>query len=148
MNLSVNDQQFQLRLMGAVLAFALGTEMFKGALWILSEQSVTWRVAQLSTYPHALAGVWMVLAVQVIPYFCLQAFDWFAAYRAGITRLACRSVLAGGVIWIYLGWLSKNLDYKYTTIIFVFTGLISVAMSAVLANGLNSSQRHELDGAA
>ena len=55
--------------------------------------------------------------------------------------VACRAILASGVIWAYLGYLSKNLDYAFVTEIFVVNGLTCIAMAAVMANGLNNAQR-------
>ena len=129
------------RLLGAVLAFELAKDMVAGALWILSPESVTGRIARLSTYPEAIAGVWIFLAVLVIPYFLLQAFSIGERYSRVITRLACRSILAGGVIWCYLAFLSKHLDYAYVTEIFIIAGLSCIATAAALANSLNNAQR-------
>lgn len=132
---------FELRLMGALLACALGGDMLIGGLWVLSAQSLTGRIAQLSTFPTALAVVWMTLSLLVVPYLLLQVFNCFLQYRATVTRLACRAVLAGGVIWIYLAFLSKNLDYEYVTAIFIANGLLNVGMAAILANSLNTAQK-------
>lgn len=142
------DQKLQSRLLGAVLAFELSKDLVTGALWIMSPESVTGRVARLSTYPEALAAVWVCLALLVMPYFLMQAFSIGHRFATTITRLACRAILAGGVIWFYLAYLSKNLDYAYVTGIFIVTGLVCVAMSAALANGLNSEQRRAQEAAA
>lgn len=141
MNLSSKDRRLQIRLMGAVLAFSLAKDMFTAGLWVLSAQSLTGRVAQLAIYPKALAFGWIILAALVLPYFFMQIFDWFEDYRARLTRLACRSILAGGVLWIFLGYLSRDLDYKYITVIFMITGLVNIAMSTILAISLNAAQR-------
>ena len=129
------------RLFGAVLAFELAKDMFAGSLWILSPHSITGRIAALSTYPEAIAVVWFCLAVLVVPYFLLQAFSIGQRHAKIITRTACRAILAGGVIWCYLAYLSRNLDYAFVTEIFVIAGLACIAMAAALANSLNNAQR-------
>ena len=129
------------RLLGAVLSFELAKDMVAGALWILSPQSVTGRIAALSTYPEGIAALWAFLALLVIPYFLLQAFSIGERYAATTTRIACRAILAGGVIWCYLAFLSRSLDYAYVTEIFIIAGLSCIATSAALANSLNNAQR-------
>ena len=136
-----NDTTLESRLLGAVLAFELAKSMFTGGLWVLSVQSVTGRIAQLSTYPRVLAGVWICLGLLVVPYLLLQAFCIGKRYSATITRIACRAILASGVIWCYLAYLSKNLDYEYVTEIFILNGLVCVFTAAILANSLNNAQR-------
>lgn len=137
-----------LRLMGGLLAVALGGNMVSDALWVLSEHTITSKVAQLSTYPHLLAALWMLCAALVIPYFLLQAFVTRSAKRRVIfTRLACWAVMAGGVLYAYMGYLSRALDYSYITEIFVGTALLNMSMAAVLAYGLNAAQRRAEDAA-
>lgn len=147
MNAALPDVKMQARLLGAVLSFELAKDMCTGSLWILSPESLTGRIARLSTYPELLAVVWFCLAMLVVPYFLLQVFSLGQRYVTAITRLACRAILAGGVIWCYLAYLSKNLDYAYVTEIFIVTGLSCIAMSAVLAVGLNSAQRRAQEAA-
>lgn len=131
------------RLLGVVLAFELGKDMATGGMWILTDNSLTGRIAHLSTYPTVLAVVWILLSVLVVPYLLMQVFFVYESWRAFITRVACRAILASGVIWCYLGYLSKNLDYEYVTHIFMMNGIACVAMAALLANGLNTAQRKE-----
>ena len=141
------DARFDARLLGAVLAFELAKDMCTGSLWILSPESITGRIARLSTYPEALAAVWACLALLVVPYFLLQVFSIGQRYATLITRLACRAILAGGVIWCYLAYLSKNLDYTFVTEIFIVTGLSCIGMAAALANSLNNAQRRAQEDA-
>lgn len=147
MRSALPDTQLQARLLGAVLSFELAKDMFTGGLWILSTESITGRVARLSAYPEALAGAWFCMAVLVVPYFLMQVFCIGERYAATFTRLACRAILASGVIWCYLAYLSKNLDYAYVTEIFIIAGLVCVAMSLVLAISLNSARRRAQEDA-
>ena len=127
--------------MGAVLAFELAKGMLCGGLWVMSPVSITGKVALLSTYPALIGAVWIALSVLVLPYLAMQLFGVGQRYRAKLSRLACRSILASGVICCYLAYLSKNLDYDYVTAIFLFNGMTCICTSAVLALGLNRSQR-------
>lgn len=143
----LKDVRIEWRLISAVLAFELAKDMSTGSMWIMSTQSVTGRIAQLSTYPTAIAVLWTLLAIAVVPYLLLQVFSVGMRFATSTTRLACRAILASGVIWCYLGYLSKNLDYTYVTEIFIVNGLTCIAMAAVMANGLNSAQRRAKESA-
>lgn len=135
------------RLLGAVLAFELGKDMITSGLWMLQPESMMGRIARLSSAPETFAYVWMTLALLVVPYLVLQATGYGQAHRERITRLACWAILTSGVFWVYLGYISKNLDYDYITEIFLFHGATCIAMAAILANGLNTVQR-QLEGVA
>lgn len=141
----VQDLKLQVRLLGALLATALGGLMFTDALRVMSEQTVLSKIAQLSTYPQAIAVCLIVAAVLVIPYFLMQTLDVFEEHREAVTRLACRSVLFGGILYAYIGYLSRGLDYKYITGIFIATSLLNLAMAASLAYGINLMQLRALD---
>lgn len=140
MKITLPDIKLQERLLGAVLSFGLCQDMITGGLWIFSPTSVTGRIARLSIYPEAIAWTWFGLAFLTMPYFLLQMFCIGENYAAVSKRLACRAILASGVIWCYLAFLSKGLDYAFVTSIFIFTGLSCIAMSLVLALGLNQAQ--------
>jgi len=135
------DTRIEARLMGAVLAFELAKGMLCGGFWVMSPVSITGKVALLSTYPAVVGVVWIALSTLVLPYLTMQLFGIGQRYRAKLSRLACRAILASGVIWCYLAYLSKNLDYDFVTVIFLFNGMTCICTSAVLAIGLNRSQR-------
>ena len=46
----------------------------------------------------------------------------------------------GGVVYAYLGFLSRNLDFEYVTESFIVMSLLNMGMSAALAHGLNAAQ--------
>lgn len=131
------------RLLGALLAADLIKSMATAGGWILSRDTMLSRVASLSFYPEVLAYLWVALAVLVLPYFCMQAFGLWAAWHRPITRLACRALLASGVLWAFLAYLSKNIDSANVTGIFILNSLTSVAMSAILASSINTAQAKE-----
>ena len=138
------DARLQCRLLGAVLAFELCKDMFTYGLWAMVETSITNKVAQTS-YPTVIAAIWIILSVLTIPYFLMQAFAIWEKHRSRLTRLACHSILASGVLLIYMGYLSKDLDFIYVTNLFLVSGAVCVGMAGVLANGLNSALRLRLE---
>lgn len=143
MERALGDQTAEARLLGALLAINLITGMVTSGLWVFSGDTMISRVAGLSAYPHAIAYIWLLLGALVLPYFALQAFGSWPHWRRRITRLACRALLAGGVLWAFFAYLSKNIDTPYATGIFVAFSLISTGMSALLASSINTAQARE-----
>lgn len=141
------DTKLEYRFIGAALALELGKNMATGGFWILETSSITGKVALMSTYPAMLAMIWISLAALVVPFILLQVFGIGFAYARAIKGTACRAMLLGGVIWCYLGYLSKNLDFAYVTEIFMLNGTTCVVMSAVIAFGLNNDLRRSMDTA-
>lgn len=129
------------RLLSVLLALAIAKEFVIPALWILGENSSAISItARLASHPHALAMVWLLAAAMVAPYVLVQLVAPQCRARRRATKWACRGVCLGGVLWIYLAYLSKNLDYEIATGIFILNGVSSVALGAVLAFGLNNDQ--------
>lgn len=135
------DVRAESRLLCAVLAFELMKGMATGGLWILSPQSITGRIAALSTYPTVLATVWIALSLFVLPFFLTTLCDSETRYSHIISWLGRRAILCSGVIWCFLAFLSKNLDYEFVTAIFISNGVTCLAVSFVLARSINSAQR-------
>lgn len=146
--MTMTGLKIELRLLGALLATALGGNMFIDGLRVLSDQTVTSKVAHLTTNPDMLAAYWLILAILVVPYFLTQVFESLEHHRTKATRLACWAVMAGGVLYAYMGYLSRNLDYKYMTGIFIATTLANMGMAAALAYSLNAAQLLAEDTAA
>ena len=48
--------------------------------------------------------------------------------------------MASGVLYAYLGFLSRDLDYEYVTLSFILMSVINMSMAAALAYGLNAAQ--------
>ena len=136
-----DDANLERRMLGSTLAFEVAKSMICGGLWVMSPQSVMGRIAQQSTYPEVMGVTWALVGLLVLPYLALQLFGIAEKYRSRFTKLACRAILASGVMWVYLGYLSKNLDYQYTTIIFLFNGLTCIATATILAKSTNNAAR-------
>ena len=145
MKTTLDDAHLTVRLLGAVLAFELSKDMISAGLWMLQSESTMGRIARMSSSPGIFACSWMVLAGLVVPYLVMQVTGFGFTHQARIKRLACWAILTSGVFWVYMGYLSKNLDYTYVTEIFLMHGVTCIAMAAILANGLNTMQRLSQD---
>lgn len=129
------------RLLSVLLALDIAKNFISPAVWIMGErQSVVSTVARLATYPDALAMLWLLSALLVLPYVAMQIFFPGCRQARRITKLACHALCAGGVLWVYVAYLSRNLDYSMATSLFVANGIGSIGLGAVLAYGLNSEQ--------
>jgi len=129
------------RLLGAVLAFELAKDMITSGMWMLQPGSMIGQAGHLSSMPTVFASLWMLLALLVVPYLVLQVTGCGEASRTRTTRLSCWAVLCSGVFWGFLGYLSKNIDHQYITGIFILNSMTCLAMSTILAGGLNAGQR-------
>ena len=137
----IDDSRIEARLLGAVMAYELAKDMITNGIWMLNTDSMMGRIASLSSNAEVFAYLWMALSVFLSPYWMMQVTGFGQKYRAPVTRLACWAILISGVFWVYLAYISKGLDYALITVMFVFHGLTCIFMAAILAYGLNASQR-------
>lgn len=129
------------RMLSVLLALDLAKNFVSPALWIMGEtSSVVSNVSRLATWPDALAGVFIVAAVLVAPYIVMQLICPMCERKTQYTQWACRGMLIGGVLWFYMAYLSRNLDYDVATSLFVINGVFSMAMAAILGYGINLEQ--------
>jgi MFS family permease len=131
------NQRF-IRLLSVLMALDMVENMISPVLWIFGEQrSVLATITTLSSSAHALAWAWLAAAALMLPYLIAQLTDR-ASRRA--TRLACLALSASGVLWMYVAFLARNLDYQYVGGLFIFDGLVCLALAGVLANSINDAQ--------
>ena len=129
------------RVMSVLLALDIARDFVTPALWIVGETtSVISTTARLASFPELLAFAWLLAALMVAPYILMQLFAPDCRWRRKIIKIGCNGVCLGGVMWVYLAYLSKNLDYGIATSTFIGNGISSVALGAVLAWGLNKEQ--------
>lgn len=129
------------RLMSSLLALDLAKSFINPALWILGEStSVISTVAKLATWADALGVVFIVSALMVAPYIVMQITMPDCPYRLFLTRCACNGLILGGVLWAYMAYLSRNLDYDTATIVFLTNSLFPIAMAGLLAYSINAEQ--------
>lgn len=136
-----DDSRVEVRLLSVVLAYEVSKDMITSGIWMLSPETMIGKVGKLSSNPMLFAYTWMALSLFVAPYWMLQVTGLGQQFRPIITRLACWAILCSCVFWVYLAYLGKNLDYEYITYAFVFHGLTCIFMAAILANGLNNTQK-------
>jgi MFS family permease len=131
------NQRF-IRLLSVLMALDMIENMISPALWILGEQrSVIATIASLSTSRPMLGYAFLVAASLMLPYLIARLADR-ASHRT--TRLACLALSASGVLWMYVAFLARNLDYQYVGGLFIFDGLVCLALAGVLANSINDAQ--------
>ena len=129
------------RVMSALLAYDIAKDFVTPALWIVGETtSVISTSSRLATAPGLLALAWLLAALMVVPYIAMQLFAPDCRWRRKIVKIGCNGVCLGGVMWVYLAFLSKNLDYGIATGTFMGNGISSVLLGAVFAWGLNKEQ--------
>jgi len=129
------------RFISALLAIDLAKNFISPAMWIYGEpRSVIGTVARLATWPDGLALVFCLAAAMVVPYILMQLFTPNMQNRHTWTRWGCRGLITGGVIWLYMSYLSRNLDYEVVTVLFAFNGVMSIVMAGILGYGINQDQ--------
>lgn len=141
MTTELQRSRIGVRMMSALLALDLAKNFISPALWILGEsKSVIGTVATLATWPWALGVIFVAAAAMAAPYIVMHLFLPNYSHQVECTQWACRGMLIGGVIWIYMAYLSRNLDYEVATGVFLFNGVFSIAMAAILGYGINLEQ--------
>jgi len=141
MPINPNRSQLSGRLMSALLAIDLAKNFISPAMWIYGEsRSVIGTVARLATWPDGLALIFCVSAAVVVPYIIVQLFNPNSPSRNMWAQWACRGLIMGGVLWIYMSYLSRNLDYAVVTSLFSFNGAMSLVMAGILGYSINQDQ--------
>lgn len=141
---SITRLQAALRSMAVLLSFNIVNNFISPALWILNEPaSVLSRVASLSSSPTILASFWIAASLLVLPFFIMQFFFPNFLHRRIVIQLAIYGLIAGSVIWGFMAFLSRNLDYNFVIPNFIFNSLMALAFAALMANGLNNDQLEE-----
>ena len=129
------------RLLAIVLGLDMVQNMVSPAVWILgASSSIVSKVARLAAYPDAVAWAWLAMSALMLPYLITQIGGRSCVL---CTRLACMGLCGGGVLWMFLAWLGRDLDYAALIYLFGFNCLISIAMGAVLALSINDDQKLE-----
>lgn len=144
MRLELTHFKTECRLLSVLLAISLQFNMIEPSLLMLHEpDSLVWAVAGLSGGRTILALAFLGFALLMVPYVTMQIVDPNTRHRPRIIRIACAALCLGGVLWVYLAFLSRNLDYDTITGIFCRNGIWNIGMAAVLAYHLNNKQIRE-----
>lgn len=133
--------QAAVRSLSVLVSFEIVMDFVSPAMWVLSEQtSVLSNVARLSSSPTALALCWLLAALLVVPFVLMEVFWRGCKHRRSVIKLATYGMILGAVIWVFMAFLTRNLDYRFAVWNFLFNGAGSLAMGALMANGLNNDQ--------
>ena len=134
--------QSAVRSLSVLVAFELMMDFVSPALWVLTESaSVLGTVARLSSSPTALAVCWLLAAALVLPFTVMQIGWPDFVYRRAVIKTATHGLILGAVVWVFMAFLSRNLDYRFAVGNFLFNGLASLALAALMAYGLNNEQK-------
>lgn len=131
----------QFQVMAALLAGAMLFDLADPIVALLGvEGSVVHRAAAATALgPQALARVFLVLGVLLLPFLAVQ-MGAGEVCRRGVTQLACLSLSLTAVMWLFLAWRCIPLDLGFAPLIFLRQGLGSLLFAAALAWSLNAEQ--------
>lgn len=132
--------------MSSLLALDLAKNFVSPAMWILGEtSSIVSTVAATATYPWTLAALFFTAASMAVPYIVMQLVLPGCHLRTRFTQWACKGMSLGGVIWFFMAYLSRNLDYDVATSVFLLNGVFSISMAGILGYGINLEQIQKAD---
>lgn len=141
MTSNIDRLQTMARFFSIVAAFEILMDFLSPALWILTTpQSVIAKVAGLSMSPEILGCLWLLASLFVLPFVLMQLFFPGYQYRRLVVKLCNCGIITGALIWFFMAFLARNLDYEFIIFNFIINGLGGIAMAALLANGLNNDQ--------
>ena len=133
-----------IRSLSVLVSFQIMTDFISPALWVLYEPtSVISKVATLASSPTALAVVWIASALAVFPFMVMQVFMPTCRYRRVVMKMANFGMIGGALVWVFMSFLSRNLDYEFAVWNFLFNAITSLAMAAIIANSLNNDQKEK-----
>ena len=130
-----------IRSLSVLISFSIVADFLSPALWILNEPtSVISRVASLSTSEVFISACWFTASALVLPFVLMQLFYPDCVHRRKIIKAATYGMIIGAVVWVFMAFLSRNLDYEFAVWNFMFNGMMALSMAALMANGLNNDQ--------
>lgn len=143
----LQHSQMQLRLITVLLSLSMMFDLLDPATFILTvPTSITARVAMLAYSAELVAYSFIALGALLAPYAAMHAFFPNHPARRGITQLACFALLGASLQWMFLAYLSRNLDIEAVTGVWLRTAMGALGYSMVLAVGLNAEHaRHYFD---
>lgn len=136
-----NTQRLQrmTRCMSVMAAFEILMDFIGPAIWVLSTPtSIVAKVAGLSLSGRGLGVAWLLAALLVLPFVVMQCFFPHYKHRRHVIKLCNHGNILGGLIWFFMAFLARNLEYDYITLNFILNGFGAFALATLLANGLNN----------
>ena len=142
MTTDVNRLQNIVRMLSILIAFEIIMDFISPALWILTEHtSIIGTVARLASSSGSLAIAWLLSTALVAPFIVMQLIFPESIYRTAIIKSAVYGLILGTLIWVFMAFLSRNLDYRFVFWLFLFNSFGSFGMAALLANSINNDQK-------
>lgn len=133
--------RFLTRAFSIIAATEILMDFISPAMWVLTTpESLTSKVAYLSTSGTALGVLWLLAGALVVPFVVMQFVDPDYEHRTAIIRICNAGNIIGALIWFFMAFLSRNLDYPFIVFNFVFNGVGALVMAALLANSINNDQ--------
>ena len=141
MTSNIDRLQAMARCFSIVAACEILMDFISPAMWIMTTpQSIMAKVANTATSGTALGVVWLVAAALVMPFVLMQFINPNYEHRRAIIKLCNAGNIAGALIWFFMAFLARNLDYEFIIFNFILNGLGAIVMAALLANSLNNDQ--------
>jgi hypothetical protein len=99
------------------------------------------RVMVLTRHPNWVATAFIQLSILLAPYMIMQAIAPEFEHRRKVVKVACFALSAGSVLWMYLAYVSRNLDMPAVGWIFYLDASLLLAFALGLALQLNHQQQ-------
>lgn len=133
--------RFLTRAFSIIAAFEILMDFISPAMWILTTPaSLTSKVAYLSTSGTALGVLWLLAGALVMPFVVMQFIDPDYEHRTATIKVCNVGNIMGALIWFFMAFLARNLDYSFIVFNFIFNGVGALVMAALLANSINNDQ--------
>jgi len=138
------DFKHEMRLMSILVAIDVTTGFVSPAIFILTEpSSIIYKTTRLATIPELFGILFLVAGVLALPFILMQMFSPKIKCRRHIMRLTTFAMCAGGVVWFYLAYLSKNLDFTGATAVYLMNGAVAVSLGGILSITLNNKLKRD-----
>ena len=132
-----------MRYVSVVLGLAMAWNITNPGVWILFyPNAVITKVASLSSSASVFGYMWVFLGSCLIPYILCNILG--VTRKAALepcTRLACLATAGGAILWGFLAWLSRDLDYGTLVYLFGTNAALDLLVSLVLAVSVNEHQK-------
>lgn len=130
------------RLLLVALGSSLMFDMLDPMLLILGTgASIVSKAAIITGFPIVIAGAFGAAAALLIPLLIFQIFCPAHEERDFVIRLALIGLALGGVVWMFLAYTVRVLDYTTVTSIFARNGIWNIFLAGILAYRLNYQQQ-------
>ena len=139
-----SKRQYFIRGLSVLAAMQIMAGFISPAMWILfGHTSVVSNVASLSSSARAMAIAWLICALAIAPFVVMQVFESSFSHRRVIIKLSNLGMMGGCMVWVFMAFLSRNLDYEFAIWNFLFNGVAALGMAALMANTLNNEQKEK-----